>query len=130
MNLKEIIKEEIDDFQWIKDINPKTEIDLSGTWIIKNDLGDRDPSMFAVQEKLFDLGFSWGGNKKNILDVKSLGFQQMLGIAITDSDEVKGKIIGYYDDYGESVRLLNETIPYMNEVCEASEFLESMYIKV
>ena len=54
--IKKILRE--NEFQWMKDINPKI-IDLTDTWVIKNDLIDHDPHMVSVQEKLFDLGFEW-----------------------------------------------------------------------
>jgi hypothetical protein len=58
LNLINIIREEIEDFQWMKDIDSEKTIDLSKeTWAIENDLREKDPHMVAVQEKLFDLGF-------------------------------------------------------------------------
>ena len=61
-NINEIIKEEIDDFDWIRDINA-TPLNNNEQWILVNDIDreDREEGK-EIQKYLFDLDYKWGAH--------------------------------------------------------------------
>ena len=68
MNIKKIIKEEIDDLEWVKDV-VNIKLGKNENWILVNDI-DRESITegHEIQKYLFDLGYSWGtGDLKNEL---------------------------------------------------------------
>lgn len=124
--IRRILRE--DDFQWLRDIPSEELIDLSTTWVIKNDLWEKDPSMFAVQEKLFDLGFEWGPNGKTLYKVDDM-YEKMLGICVSHPES---RILSYWGDDIDSTSHLELYIneSKYHEVYNASEFLKSKNIEV
>jgi hypothetical protein len=130
MNIKRVIKEEIDDFQWMRDIEPVESIDLTGKWIIENDIKKLDSHMVGVQEKLFDLGFSWRSGSTDINTTDQFNYFKTLvcGFGHGDRDIIQ-KTFTYSgtNQFGD-----NDSSYYgvgYNRI-NASEFLESMNIKV
>jgi hypothetical protein len=125
VNLRRIIIEEIDDFQWMKDVGSNKPIDLTGKWVINNDRIEDDPYMVATQEKLFDLGFGWGGlggfNRNVLRDAK--GFKYFLGIAMFQDDNRLGYWPNTFLDRYDSEILKQYDIEY-----KSSEFLDSFNI--
>ena len=65
--INKILKEEFDDFDWIKDTF--TELNKSEKWMLVNDIDRESISEgHEIQKYLFDLGYSWGtGDLKNSL---------------------------------------------------------------
>ena len=68
MNIKKIIKEEIDDLEWVKDV-VNIKLGKDENWILVNDIDRESVSEgHEIQKYLFDLGYSWGtGDLKNEL---------------------------------------------------------------
>ncbi len=66
MNIRKIIKEELDDLDWIRDVNPQLPMDRD--WWLINDV---DPHSLEVsreiQDFLFNQGFMWLTGRKNFL---------------------------------------------------------------
>lgn len=57
MNIKRIIKESIDEFDWVRDLIP---IDLTrGKWIIQNNDPDSWQENLKIQEFLYSIGYKW-----------------------------------------------------------------------
>lgn len=128
MNLRRIIIEEIDDFQWMKDVGSNEPIDLTGKWVINNDMIEDDPYMVTTQEKLFDLGFAWGGMPEDnfsrdvLRNVK--GFKYFLSITMFQDNNR----LGYWPDMFLD-RYDSEIVTQYYNVYESSEFLNSFNIK-
>ena len=62
MNLKSLIREEMDNsLEWIQNVNA-TPISMDEEWLLVNDI---DPESIEegieIQKYLIDLGYSWGG---------------------------------------------------------------------
>ena len=74
MNIKRIIREEIDDFAWIKDVGYNNTPKKGTAWVIM-DVPDTIEDSFKVQEFLFNLGFTWplGSTKVYNSRIASIG---------------------------------------------------------
>ncbi len=59
MNIKRIIREEMDGLEWIKD-QVNTKLAKDENWILVNDINPKgERESYEIQEYLFDLGYSW-----------------------------------------------------------------------
>jgi hypothetical protein len=57
MNIKKIIRESIDEFDWVRDSIP---IDLTrGKWIIRNNNPDDMEENLKIQKFLYSIGYKW-----------------------------------------------------------------------
>lgn len=64
--IKNIIKEELDDMQWIKDTEPLSISDKN--WIIHNDVNNSEEEERRLQEWIYSQGYVWS-NEFNIEDM-------------------------------------------------------------
>ena len=63
MNLRKIIREEIDDLDWIRDVTHQLPMDKD--WWLINDVGPNSLEVSReIQDFLFNQGFSWLTGKK------------------------------------------------------------------
>ena len=59
MNIKRIIREEMDGLEWIRD-QVNTKLAKDENWILVNDINPKgERESYEIQEYLFDLGYSW-----------------------------------------------------------------------
>lgn len=92
MDIKKIIKEEIDDFDWIKGGDEENQ-----PTIIPGGVLDIEKSNFSKEEilqRLHDLGYTWGGNQPIIKDGKPFLDPHrylLIGILVSDNGEEVGR---------------------------------------
>jgi hypothetical protein len=92
MDIKKIIKEEIDDFDWIKGGDEENQ-----PTIIPGGILDIEKSNFSKEEilqRLHDLGYTWGGNQPIIKDGKPFLDPHrylLIGRLINDNGEEVGR---------------------------------------
>jgi hypothetical protein len=113
MNLKKIIQEEIDLFDWTKDVDIRVDIDLSNDYL---EIWPKFEEMFA------DLGVPWIGGHvysndydgKMVLEIRSEDF--MVDVVITQvfHEDDEGNLITYemYDpDEYDRTRIKDSYVP-------------------
>ncbi len=62
MNIKKIIREELDDFDWVGDVRPA--LNQEQKWILVNDVNPSSiEESIKIQKFLFNLGYKWFSSK-------------------------------------------------------------------
>ena len=115
MNIKKIIKEEIDDFDWIKGGNEENQPTIIPGGIL--DINNSNFSKEEILQRLHDLGYTWAGNQPIIKDGKPFlnPYQYLLiGRLVNDVGQ----------DVGEELKILHdEDLDWSDE----TGFLDRVY---
>lgn len=97
MDIKYIIREEIDNFGWVSNTQPF----LDKKWIILNDISKEDPYMETIQKTLF--GFGWkhdrNFNKQRVIPVDKFESKQVFGdgiMAYIKSNDMDSKTFEFF----------------------------------
>lgn len=93
MNIKKIIREEIEDFDWVGDVPDWDMTKDSIMWI-----GSNPELLNKVLAKLYSLGFSWASHQNEYLLGDELGYilgsedlKDVVGLAWRGDEDRKGK---------------------------------------
>lgn len=98
LNEQNIIREEMDDFDWVRDI--PNELPKDRDWWIINDVDPYSSEVSAeIQDFMFKQGFTWLSGRENILPKKIVAIAHRGGTY----DKQLGKF-GFYNAHHHSVR--------------------------
>jgi len=118
MNLRKIIKEELDDLDWIRDITHQLPMDKD--WWLINDV---DPHSLEVSRKiqnfLFNQGFMWLTGKKEFAPYKFSAISYRGG-----TYEDQEGLFGYYPENKHTVKEIEEYEAEDGEIYYWSKLLD------
>jgi hypothetical protein len=126
LHMNEVIREEIEDFEWIKDQNPLDEV-FSGYIFIDNDIDD--DSMVEIQKALIKYGYYWMTETEGHGQVFIPRDEYFLRMHAISTDTNIPKEMGYYSHNEESDDGINYYEKDKNEAKSENRYFKASDIQ-